>query len=117
MRYGAMALAAALLCGGAAQAQDKAFAPGGATVSLAAATASARVQIQTGSSSPNVRVYNSGTVAVFVQCGDVTVVATTAAGMPIAPGTVEVVACPQPYIAGIVATGTATLYATAGSGI
>jgi hypothetical protein len=102
---------------GAALAQDRAFSPGGATVNLAVTGTTGRVQVQAGNSSPNVRLYNSGTVAVFVNCGDAAVTATLAAGMPVAPGSVEVMACPQPYIAGIVTTGTATLYATAGAGM
>ena len=65
----------------------------------------------------SVRLYNSGTVAVFVNCGDVTVVATTAAGMPIAPGTVEVLGCGKGYIAGISGGTAATLYLTPGAGI
>jgi hypothetical protein len=62
------------------------------------------------------RLYNSGTVAVFIVCGDATSVA-TAASLPIAPGTVEVLGCAQQYIAGITAGTAATLYITPGDGL
>jgi hypothetical protein len=54
-------------------------------------------------------------VAVFITCGDVTAV-TKAAGIPIAPGTVEVIGCTQSYVAAITTT-TATLYITPGNGL
>jgi hypothetical protein len=86
------------------------------TVSLAATGTTSRVAVSTGSNNPNIRLYNSGTVPVFVTCGEATVVATLAASMPVAPGTVEVIGCPQPYVAGITASSTATLYLTPGVG-
>ena len=50
-----------------------AFQPGGPTVTLSVTGASARVQVQpAGTGSPNMRVYNTGTVAVFLslrRCG------------------------------------------------
>lgn len=111
-------LAAALLAGAApAWADDNAFKPDGPTVNLAATAATARVVVQASANSRHVRVYNSGAVAVFIQCGDATVVATTAAGMPIAPGTIEVIGCPSSNIAGITASGTATVYFTPGGGL
>ena len=102
-----------------AGAQTPAYRTDGApTVSLAATTASARVQFQTTTpGAPNLRIYNSGTVPVFVQCGDVTATATATTSMPIAPGTVEVIGCQFQYLAGITASGTATLYVTPGTGI
>jgi len=100
-----------------AQAQEAAFAPGGNTVTLAVTGTTARVQIQTGPNSPNIRVYNAGTVAVFLSCGDVTITATIATGMPVAPGSVEVIRCGQTYIAGISAGTAATVYLTPGAGI
>lgn len=101
-----------------AVAQDRAFAPDAATVSLAATTTTGRVQIQASAgNSPHVRLYNPGSVAVFVTCGSSTVTATLAAGMPIAPASVEVIACTQTHIAGITASGAVTLYATPGNGI
>ena len=93
------------------------FTSSGATVSLAVTGTTGRVAVPTDAYNTSVRLYNSGTVAVFVNCGDVTVVATTAAGMPIAPGTVEVLGCGKGYIAGISAGTAATLYLTPGAGI
>jgi hypothetical protein len=105
------AIAAVLLLAAApAYAQSAFRTDGAATVSLAATATTGRVQIQTAAGgTQNVRVYNAG--------GDVTVVATTAAGLPIAPGAVEIVGCNQTHIAGITSTGTATLYLTPGTGI
>jgi hypothetical protein len=56
-------------------------------------------------------------VAVFLVCGDVTAVATSAAGMPVAPGTVEIMGCNQQYVAGISAGTAATVYLTPGTGL
>jgi hypothetical protein len=94
----------------AAWAQDKPFAPGGPTVSLAATGTTGSVQVQASASSTAMRVYNSGSVAVFLACGVSGVVATVAAGMPIAPGTVEVIGCNQTYVAGITGGTAATVY-------
>ena len=81
------------------------FIASGATVSLAVTGTTGRVAVPSDTYNTAIRLYNAGTVAVFVVCGDVTVVATTAAGMPVAPGSVEVVGCGNGYIAGIVTTG------------
>jgi len=93
------------------------FIASGATVSLAVTGTTARVAVPSDTYNTAIRLYNAGTVAIFVNCGDVTVVSTTAAGMPVAPGSVEVLGCGKGYIAGIVASGTATLYLTPGAGI
>jgi len=101
-----------------AQAQEAAFAPGGNTVTLAVTGTTARVQIQTAANNRHLRVYNAGAVAVFIACGDVAVTAATATAMPIAPGSVEIIGgCAQTYVAGITASGTATVYLTPGAGI
>jgi len=95
-----------------------AFQPGGPTVSLAVTGASGRVQVQAaGTGSPNIRVYNSGAVAVFLACGDVAITAAVATSMPVAPGSVEIIHCGQTYVAGISAGTAATVYLTPGSGI
>jgi hypothetical protein len=100
------------------QAQTQtAFGPGGNTVTLSVTGATSRVQTQAGPNNPNIRIYNAGTVAVFLACGDVTVTAATTTGMPVAPGTVEVIRCGQTYVAGISAGTAATVYLTPGSGI
>jgi hypothetical protein len=105
-----------LFVSGSAWAQVTAFRIEGPTVNLAVTSTTGRVQFQTANNSPQMRLYNAGTVAVFVACGDNTVVATAAAGVPIAPGTVEVLGCAQPYVAAITTT-TATLYVTPGNGL
>jgi hypothetical protein len=105
-----MALAAPALA-------QNAFAPGGPTVSLAVTGITARVQVQTAANSPHMRIYNSGTVAAFITCGDVASVATVAAGMPVAPASVEVIGCTQQYVAGISAGTAATIYITPGDGL
>jgi len=99
-----------------AQAQAP-FQASGATVSLAVTGTTGRVAVPTDAYNTSVRAYNSGTVAVFVACGDVTVTATVGAGLPVAPGTVEVLGCGKGYIAGISAGTAATLYLTPGAGI
>jgi hypothetical protein len=94
------------------------FTSSGPTVTLAVTGTTGRVQVSP-SSVRSLRVYNAGTVAAFIQCGgDNTVVATTAAGIPIAPSSVEVLGCQgATYVAAITASGTATLYLTPGAGI
>lgn len=113
MRYGWLLIL--LFLAAPAWAQN-AFAPDGPTVSLAVTSTTGRVQFQPSNNSRNARLYNSGTVAVFINCGDVTAVATAAAGIPIAPGTVEIIGCALPYVAAITTT-TATLYVTPGNGL
>jgi hypothetical protein len=117
MKAAALAAAAVLLPSIALAQNVSAFAPGGPTVTLAATATTARVQVQPSANNKSIRVYNAGTVAVFMACGDSAVTATTAAGMPIAPGTVEIIGCAQPYVAGIAASGTASVYLTPGNGI
>jgi len=94
------------------------FAPTGATVNVSATATTARVQFNT-VRADCVRLYNAGTEAVFIAFGDVTIVATTAAGIPIGPGVTEVLSCNgQSYVAGItVGAGPAVLYATPGEGL
>lgn len=93
-----------------------------ATVNLAVTSSTGRVQVFTTTpsivSEPVIRLYNAGTVAVFVNFGDSSVTAALATGIPIAPGSVETfrVDSTQVYVAGITASGTATLYATPGYG-
>jgi len=97
---------------------QNAFNPSGPTVSLAVTATTGRVQYQPGTSGSAIRIYNAGTVAAFIVCGEATVVATTAVGMPIAPSSVEVLGCQgATYVAAITASGTATIYVTPGAGI
>lgn len=93
------------------------FTVSGSTVTLAVTGTTARVQFAT-QSPRSLRIYNAGTVAAFIQCGaDNTVVATVATGIPIAPGSVELIGCPGLWVAAITSSGTATMYFTPGSGI
>jgi len=93
------------------------FLPGGNTVTLSVTGTTARVQFQSSSASKAVRVYNSGSIPVFIACGDVASVAAVATGLPVAAGSVEVIGCAQQYIAGISAGTAATLYVTPGDGL
>lgn len=118
MKRLAGAAAALLLLATPAGAQQAFRWDGAATVTLSAAATTSRVQIQTAEGgSQAVRIYNAGSVPVFLACGTVVVVATVAAGLPVAPGSVEVLGCNQTHIAGITGSGTATLYVTPGTGL
>jgi len=96
------------------------FSPYGAdTVNITATTSSNRVALNlpTAPVNPDVRIYNAGTVPVFIVFGDSTVTATTAR-MPIPPGAVEVftMGAQATHMAGITASGSAVVYATTGRG-
>jgi hypothetical protein len=99
----------------------EAFSPGG-TVSLSATTSSSRVLLGglAGKLRVQVRLYNTGSVPVFVSFGtDQAVAAVT--DMPLAPGVPEIVTLQDGngaarYLAGITASGSATVYATVGEG-
>ncbi|MFC3469191.1 hypothetical protein ACFOHT_04865 [Massilia oculi] len=94
----------------------KTFAPSGAdTVTLAATTTSARVQIDPNSSV--VRVVNDGTATAFLHFGDVTV-ASNAAKMPIKAGATETFTTgTASHVAAVTASGTTNLYFTNGEGL
>ena len=95
------------------------FEPVGATVNLAVTSTSGRVaRTLIGEPATQVRLVNAGTVTVFVAFGGSAIDATVAAGIPLLPGTAEVftLTTEQTNIAGITASGTATIYATAGRG-
>ena len=96
-----------------------AFRPGpAATVNIAAGVASANVQLQTGNLYRHVRLYNSGSVTVFVEPGNASgITASLATGMPVAAGATEIVSWPFQYLAAITASGSATLYCTPGEGM
>ena len=87
----------------------------GPTVSLACTNSTGSVSL--GTQAEAVRIYNSGSVPVFIKFGTDSATATTS-GIPIAPGTVEVFEARRAnYVAGITASGTATLYFTIGEGM
>lgn len=89
------------------------------TKKLTAGTTSSSVQVHTGHHR-HIRIYNKGSVEAYVECGGSAVAATIPAGsagsMPIAPGSVEIIGCPEGYVAAIVAAGTADLFITPGFG-
>jgi hypothetical protein len=97
----------------------------GATVALACSTSSSNVQAQAGSPgafSRHYRIYNSGSVPVFIEFGASNAVAAVAptpgtpGGMAIGPGQAQVFAAVLDWVAGVTASGTATLYITPGEG-
>lgn len=114
----ALAFAVGLSCAIPAAWADKgdAFQPQqAATVNLAAGTVSSNVALAiTG----QFRVFNSGSVVVFINvCPTNTCAASISTGLPIAPGTIEVFTAVGQYVAGITASGSATIYLTHGAGI
>ena len=87
-----------------------------ATVSLAATTTTGRVQL-TGIGT-TVEVQNPGTTTAFLKFGDSTVTAATT-DYPLLAGQAKLIVrnpTDQTYVAGIMASGTATLYFTTGDG-
>lgn len=97
----------------------KAFTPYTAsTVNIAATTTTGRVALPAESTNDeNVLVVNPSTNLAFVELGDATVNAVITTSLPILPGTGIVIARKNAsHMAGIMAAGTATLYATLGSG-
>lgn len=86
------------------------------TVSLAATTVTSRVQISNTTGLGEYRVYNAGTGIVFIKEGTVAVNAAVT-DTPLAPGAIEVLSFGSQYIAGITASGTATVYITSGDGV
>jgi hypothetical protein len=91
------------------------------TTSLSVSNASANTTISIPAASPGsltVRVYNSTTVAVFVEFGtSSTLAASTSTSMPIPAGNVETFSIgSSTRIAGITASGSGTLYVTPGRG-
>ena len=91
----------------------------GDTVNFAATTSSTSVAL--GVLAPEYRVYNAGTVPVFVTFGSSTVTAVTTGSMPIAGGGSVVIRPPAPtstyiHIAGITGSSSGMVYATPGEG-
>lgn len=87
----------------------------GLTVSLPASTNSASTPLASGTGACQ-RLYNAVTTTAFLRFGTGPLVATTA-DMPLPPGAVEIQTVPPGSVmAAITATGTATVYATAGEG-
>jgi hypothetical protein len=93
-----------------------------ATVTLAATTTSVAAFLS--GAGETLVIYNAGTTLAFVQLGGdtpaagLTVTATAAAGYPIPPGGTRLIGCGNTVtsIAAIMASGTASIYVTRGSG-
>lgn len=89
----------------------------GGTVNLAATGTTSNVQISQTASPQDYRLYNAGTVPVFIREGGSSVTASLTTDTPIAPGAVEVLTLGATHVAGITAGTAATLYITLGDGI
>lgn len=89
----------------------------GSTVSLAAGTSTGNVEVQTGPLARHLRLYNSGTVTVFIKFGATSGVTAAVTDYPLPGGAVEIVSAPAAWMAAITASGSATIYATPGEGL
>jgi len=108
--------------------QFNTFYPKNPTVNLGATTSSGRVALTAFDPAlGTVKLYNSGTVDVFVNFGDSSVTAATTTSMPLKGGNTEVfgvgdsmrdpsVTTAPTHVAMITASGSATVYATSGVG-
>jgi hypothetical protein len=109
---------------------NNAFMPNGNTVAFTANVAGSvptPVQVlSNGLGSNQYRFLNSGSVSVFIGSGttssaantNAVVVSTTAASVPLLPGTDEILTfSPNAYFTGITASGTAVIYITPGDGL
>ncbi len=87
-----------------------------ATLSVTTATGSVALLGQ----ATEYRIFNAGAAIAFIEFGSSTITAAVATGIPIPSGAVEIYRPPigvaAPYLAGITASGTATVYATPGEG-
>jgi hypothetical protein len=95
------------------------FTPTGTTKNLAVTASTGRVALPVfANQSRSVRVFNSGSVVVFIEFGTVATDAAVATSMPIGPGATEwfEIGGAVTYVAGITASGTATVYFTEGMG-
>ena len=99
---------------------NSAFTPLLSTVNIVAATSTANIALgNTAGDAVDVRLYNAGSAAVFVNFGGSSVVAALASSVPIPAGGVEVFSLGPgvTYIAAIVLSSTHTLYITPGMGV
>lgn len=89
-----------------------------ANITVGAASARVAVPARAGGS---IRIMNNGTATVWVNFGDGTVTASMTTGMPIGPGSVEVVEAPEITgtlnAAAIAAAATGIVYFTPGEGM
>jgi hypothetical protein len=111
-----------------------AFLPTGNTITFLANTAAPTAVQCTYTQSPNTgynsycqyRVFNSGSVLIFLGVGanatvantNANVVTTSATGIPVLPGTLEIFSFPtNSYFTAITASGTSQIYVTPGFGV
>jgi hypothetical protein len=95
------------------------FTPIGATANLAVTSTTGRVALDNlTNQSRSVRVFNSGAVVVFLEFGGSTVEAAAATSLPVGPGATEwfEIGGAVTHVAGITASGTATVYFSEGMG-
>lgn len=87
-----------------------------ATVNLAVTTTTGRVQVLASARRRNFRIFNAGSVTVFVELGGSTVAAVATTAIPVAGGASLVLnnSGSNTYVAAITASSTATLYVTPG---
>ena len=101
----------------------RSFSPAQAnSVNIDVSATSQRVLVGSCNAPMTVRVMNNGTATVWLNWGDVTVTATTTAGLPIGPGVHEVLTLSPDqggllYIAAIAAGVSGRIYFTKGAGI
>lgn len=95
----------------------------GSTVSLSASTTSSSVplaKIPSGGGTTMFRLYNAGASTVFVTVGPCSTVTATTSNLPLPSGAIEAlffdVSDTENCLAGVTASGTATLYVTTGAG-
>jgi hypothetical protein len=95
------------------------FTPIGATANLAVTSTTGRVALDNlTNQSRSVRCYNTGSVIVFIEFGGAAVEAAAATSLPLGPGAVEFfeIGGSVTQVAGITASGTATVYFSEGMG-
>jgi hypothetical protein len=101
--------------------QSDVFAPATvATAALSASNVTGNVALNppTSQGSLQVRLYNSGAVPVFIAFGTDNTITATTTSMPLPAGNTEIFSIGNcSYLAGITASGSATVYATLGRGM
>lgn len=99
--------------------QSSAFVPSpGGPVTLTVGTSTSSIQVPNPNSEGQIRIFNSCTTTLFIKSGSSSVTAANT-DMAIAPGAVEVFTIwyGNPYIAGIVNSGSCDVYLLRGTGV
>jgi len=97
------------------------FAPGLVGVKISATSTSSATKLNpatgTASGCPQLRIYNSGLVIVYVECGDSTVVAVKDTSLAIPAGVQTTITCGRRQYLGVITdSSTASVYVTPGTG-